>query len=333
MHFFEPAGRRNGKDSVTVRKTNSADPALVSALLFGAVFTLRCGVTSPSLADQSVPGGSRGHLLIVGGGPIPAEVTRRFVELAGGSHAHIVVFPMASEDPAAGTEQTEEFEKLGAHAERIVLTHEEADTETTARRLDGVTGIWFGGGDQSNLTRALAGTRTERAIEASYREGAAIGGTSAGVAVFSSIMLTGEERHMGGDRPPSDAADSLSAYMTIARENVVTAKGFGLLPGAIVDQHFVRRRRHNRLISLVLEHPELIGLGIDESTAVEVGPDGLWRVLGASVAIVYDARHARVTPPGQSLAAADVRMHILSAGSVFDPLRGEAKLAAASTAP
>ncbi|HSS44564.1 MAG TPA: cyanophycinase [Thermoanaerobaculia bacterium] len=286
------------------------------------------------MADQSVPGGPRGHLLIVGGGPIPAEVIKRFVELAGGSHAHIVVFPMASEDPTAGTEQTEEFQQLGAHAERMVLTHEEADRETSAQRLDGATGIWFGGGDQSNLTKALAGTRTERAIQARYRQGAAIGGTSAGAAAFSSIMLTGDERHIGGERPPSDPADSLSAYMTIARENVITAEGFGFLPGSIVDQHFVRRRRHNRLISLVLEHPELLGLGIDESTAVEVGPDGLWRVLGASVAVVYDARSARVSPTGSGpLAATDVRMHILSAGSVFDPRRGEAKLPAQGTTP
>jgi hypothetical protein len=118
-----------------------------------------------------------------------------------------------------------------------------------------------------------------------------------------------------------------TAYMTIARENVVTAEGFDLLPGAIVDQHFVRRRRNNRLLSLVLEHPERVGVGIDESTALEAGPDGLWRVLGASVAVVFDARRARITPGSAGpLGAAEVRLHVLPAGSVFDPRNGNARL-------
>ena len=87
--------------------------------------------------------------------------------------------------------------------------------------------------------------------------------------------------------------------MTIARENVVTAEGFGLLPGVVVDQHHVRRRRNNRLLSLVLENPSLVGIGIDESTALEVGPAGVWKVLGESVAVVYDAREAGDHPEGR----------------------------------
>jgi len=140
-------------------------------------------------------------------------------------------------------------------------------------------------------------------------------------------MITGEERRRGGDRPPEDPEDSLSAFTTIARDNVITTAGFGLLPDAIVDQHFVRRRRHNRLISLVLENPQLVGVGIDESTALEVGPDGIWKVLGSSVAVVYDARRARVTPPGgTALGATKIWMSILPAGSRFDPKSGEATL-------
>ena len=115
--------------------------------------------------------------------------------------------------------------------------------------------------------------------------------------------------------------------MTIARDNIVTTDGFDLLPGAIVDQHFVRRRRLNRLISIVLEHPDRVGVGIDESTALEVGPDGLWKVLGESVAVVYDARQARITAPNHTpLGAADVRMSVLPAGSLFDPSTGKAQL-------
>ena len=100
-----------------------------------------------------------------------------------------------------------------------------------------------------------------------------------------------------------------------------------MLPGAIVDQHHVRRRRNNRLLSVVLEHPELVGIGIDESTALEVGPDGPWRVLGESVAVVYDARQAKITPPSAApLGATGVRIAVLPAGSTYELRTGVATL-------
>jgi cyanophycinase len=297
--------------------------AAIAAML--AASAASCATQSPGPVETSRDA-AKGHLLIVGGGPIPDSILERFVALAGGAErASIALFPMASEDPDAGVEMAEYFRSLGAQADRLVLSREQADSEDAARRLQGATGIWFGGGDQSRLTAALHGTRTERAILARYREGAVVGGTSAGAAVMSTPMLTGDERRPGGDRPP--AKDSEDAYMTIARENVVTAEGFDLLPGAIVDQHFVRRRRNNRLLSLVLEHPDRVGVGIDESTALEVGPDGVWRVLGASVAVVFDARRARITPPSAAVLGAEgVRLHVLPAGGTFDPRDGRARL-------
>jgi cyanophycinase len=142
---------------------------------------------------------------------------------------------------------------------------------------------------------------------------------------MSTPMLTGDEKRPGGLRPPEK--DSGDAFMTIARDNVVTAEGFALLPGAIVDQHFVRRRRNNRLLSLVLENPDKVGVGIDESTAVEVQPDGSWRILGDSVAVVIDARQAVVTPPkAPTLGATGVLLQVLPAGSRFDPVSGRARL-------
>jgi len=298
-----------------------------SALALPA-FLLAFGCAS---APKAVPtrNATAGHLLIVGGGPIPDAIEKRFVELAGGvGKARIVVFPMASQDPDAGKEMTKDFQGMGAQAERIVLDRAGA-TEEAARRLDGVTGIWFGGGDQSRLTAALQGTPVERAIHERYRAGAVVGGTSAGAAVMSTPMITGDEKRPGGSRPPKDLDDSSSAFMTIARDNIVTKEGFALLPGAIVDQHFVRRRRLNRLISVVLEYPGLVGVGIDESTALEVGPDGRWKILGESAAVVFDARHARVTPVGApALGATGVEMKVLPAGSAYDPVSGEATLPA-----
>jgi cyanophycinase len=279
-------------------------------------------------AAPAAPDSPKGHLLIVGGGPIPDEIEARFLALAGGPEkARIVVFPMASSDPDAGIEMTADFRKAGATAERLVFDHAQADTEEAARRLEDVTGVWFGGGDQAKLTAALGGTKVEAAIRERFVQGAVIGGTSAGAAVMSTPMITGDERKIGGPRPPSDPKDSLSAFMTIARDDIITEDGFGLISGAIVDQHFIRRRRANRLISTVLEHPTLVGVGVDESTALDVAPDGSWTVLGESAAVVFDARRATITPPGApTLGATGVRMSVLPAGSRYVLSTGEVTL-------
>jgi cyanophycinase len=270
------------------------------------------------------PGRAAGSLMIVGGGPRPAAVMQRFVELAGGANARILIMPMATESAEeSGPDVAGEMLRLGARASRSVnLTREQATSDTIARLFDGITGIWFLGGDQNRITRVLSGTPAERAIQDRYRAGAVVGGTSAGAAIMTTPMISGDERRPGGTRP-----DTTQAWITIDRDDVVTVPGLSLLPGAIVDQHFVRRRRHNRLISLVLEHPDLIGAGIDEATALEVRPDGTWRVLGNSVVVIYDARNGAVTPAGASvLGARDVRMHVLPPGATFDPRTGRAVL-------
>ena len=286
---------------------------------------------SLGLADQCLAGPDGidrlrrpGSLLIVGGGPISEALIDRFVELSGGPRADIAIFPQASAYADSGVELSRDFQKRGARARRILVTREEADREDAPVRLSGVTGVWFGGGDQSRLTAVLAGTRMADAIHVLYESGAAVGGTSAGAAVMSALMLTGDERYPGGTRPSSD--DS-GASVTIARGNVVLAEGLAFLPDAIVDQHFVRRRRHNRLISAVLESPVHLGVGIDESTALEVDPEGCWTVRGESVAVVYDARQARLGADSANRPeAADVRMHVLPAGGWFDPGTGNVRI-------
>jgi cyanophycinase len=151
-----------------------------------------------------------------------------------------------------------------------------------------------------------------------------VGGTSAGAAVMSNPMLTGEERHPGGVRAPSDTSDH---YMTIARDNTELVPGFGLIKGALVDQHFVRRRRHNRFISAVLDTPSHLGVGIDESTALIVYPDGHWSVMGESAASIYDARHAKLTPPGAPvLGESGLILSVLPSGGSYYPATGKVVL-------
>ena len=268
---------------------------------------------------------ARGTLLVVGGGPQPPALVEEFVRLAGGpGRARIAVFAMASsEGLTGGEEKAADLRALGATAVNIWLNREQALTDSAARLLDGVTGIWFGGGDQVRLADVLRDTPTLRAIRRRYESGAVVGGTSAGAAVLSTPMITGDERRPGGARPPSDSSDN---WLTIDRNDVITADGFGFLTTVIIDQHFVRRKRHNRLVSLVLESRQKLGVGIDESTALRIGRDGVWHVLGASVAVVYDARRSTTTRAAGPLGARGITMHVLPAGSRFDPRTGVAQL-------
>ena len=265
-------------------------------------------VCSP--AALSAQGGS---LFIVGGGPRPAELMGRFVELAGGpGKAVILVLPMASADSTAGPSLVRELQALGATARFAIVRREEADSPAALRHLEGITGIWFNGGAQTRLTAALGGTRFEQGMLAAHRSGAVIGGTSAGAAVMSAVMITGDEKRPGGDRPVTS-----DNWLTIEADNVVTTRGFGFLTNAVVDQHFLRRKRYGRLLSLALDHPTLLGVGIDEGTALEVGPDGRWTVRGMSTVLIVDPRPAQTHAAAGTMRGA--ALHVLRAGEVFVP--------------
>lgn len=268
-------------------------------------------------AGAEAGGAPEGSLILAGGGLLPPEIKHRFLELAArGDGARILVLPMASNDEESGPEQAAEFRALGAREARSVrLTREEADAEDSLEHLLGVTGVWFTGGDQTRVTAAIGETAFLEALHRLYREGVVLGGTSAGAAIMSPWMLTGEEHH---PQTAGEPGDQTFMFRTLDRNNVVLIRGLGFLTGTIVDQHFVRRKRHNRLLSVVLENPDHIGVGIDEATALEVAPDGSWTVLGAGSVLIYDARNARV-PSSGPLRATDVALHVLRRGDRFRP--------------
>ena len=263
----------------------------------------------------------KGSLLIVGGGDTPLQVVQRFVALAGGPEkARIAVLPMAS---AQGDEEAQEmvadFQRLGVSAQVVDIGPQDADADSTVARLEAFTGYWFSGGDQTRLSSLLVGSRALQVIETRYQNGAVVGGTSAGASVMSSLMLTGNWR------TPNNAEEQ--EQINIARGMKELAPGFGFFKGAIVDQHFMHRARYNRLLSAVLDHPQLIGVGIDEETALLVRPDGVWEVLGTHYVKLFDARQARIIDDTNDLLAkaSDIRMHILPEGGTFDPRRGKVR--------
>ena len=205
--------------------------------------------------------------MICGGGGLPESVRREFVRLAGGPKAKIVVIPTASSDadgPAAEVaEFLEPWNKMGAAS--VVLLHTrsraKADDPAFSRPLEDATGVWFSGGDQSRVTEVYLGTAVERALHAVLGRGGVIGGTSAGAAIMSRVMITG------------------------GREKATVGTGFGFLPGTVVNQHALKRSRINRLLGVLADHPELVGVAVDESTALVVN-QGRWQVMGDSYVVV-----------------------------------------------
>ena len=261
-------------------------------------------------AAPGVMAGERplGHLVLNGGGGKPAEVMEKFVELAGGPEALIVVFPTASAEADTGQYYQDLLAGYGCTNVVVADVHsaDDATNPEFVETLERTGGIYFSGGDQRRITKALLGTPVGDAVERAFVRGAVVGGTSAGTACQSGLMITGD-----GD------------FTVIRAGNVELWKGLGFFQGVIVDQHFVARQRYNRLISVVLEHPELLGVGVDEETAVWVRPDGTFKVLGEGWVVVFDASDSNISRGRRgagevTLGVHDMRTHVLQPGEVFD---------------
>jgi len=259
----------------------------------------------PALAAAPPP---QGNLLLNGGGGLPDGYWSRFLELAGGAEAPIVVLPTASERPEAAREPLEELAALGATAARALplRSAESARAPEIVAAIRSARGVFLTGGDARRLAAALVGTPAARAIAESYARGGVVGGTSAGAAALGDPMLSGT-----GD------------FTRLVAGSVEREAGLGLLPEVLLDQHFVARQRQNRLLASLLERPDLLGVGIDERTVLWVRPDGTFEVFGEGWVEIYDASTAIVRggagPPGAPLAADGVRVHLLIAGDRFDP--------------
>ncbi|MCH2179590.1 MAG: cyanophycinase [Mariniblastus sp.] len=218
------------------------------------VFGLALLIPSPDLWGQSA-------LVIAGGGSLPAEVTDTFIELAGGVKSRVVIIPTASQsadrnDPIR-VEELWKSRGVGSVSSLHTRSRVEADTDAFVAPLRSATGVWFGGGSQSRITEAYLGTRVEAELNALLKRGGVIGGSSAGAAIMSQVMITG------------------------GNPEAKTEKGFGFLPYAVVDQHFLRRNRVNRLLGVLHQHTTSVGVGIDEGTALIRMGDKL-RVVGDS---------------------------------------------------
>lgn len=237
-------------------------------------------------------GPESGALLLAGGGDLGPEIRHNFLRLAGGPEAPLVVIPTAGEAPAYGSDAADArfWRESGFRNVTVLHTRDraKADSPEFSGPLTRARAVWFSGGRQWRLVDAYLGTRVQREIEAVLRRGGVIGGTSAGATIQGSYLVRG-------------AREGNSIMMAPGYET-----GFGYLRNAAVDQHLLKRGRERDLLAVIARFPLLLGIGIDEDTALVVRQDRA-TVIGASRAAIYDAAYR--TDPG---------FYFLSPGDEFD---------------
>ena len=250
-------------------------------------------------------------LLIIGGAEVRvgrASLLRHFVKISGGKRSRIVVIPTASSFQAeVVASYTEVFTRLGVPSIEVVnpASRAEARDPDAVALLDEATGIFMSGGTQLRLSQFLPGTPVGDALHRAHARGAVVAGTSAGASIMSEFMIS-----MGDE-----------GVTPLQRTSQLTA-GLGLLEGVVVDQHFGQRSRYGRLMSVVASSPNLIGIGIDEDTAIEVRHGRELVVHGSGGVFVIDCRDATSDAPearrGAPMLVSGAVVHALPAGAIFD---------------
>jgi cyanophycinase len=264
---------------------------------FAAIAVVLLAATLP-LAAQKV-GPANGALVIVGGAMQDPAIVTRFIDLAGGPDAPIVIIPTAGD--AAAYDQywsgLRVFRDNGARNLTVLHTRDPKVAETAAfvEPLTRARGVFFAGGRQWRLADAYLKTRTQKELEALLARGGVIGGSSAGATILGSFLVRGDTK--GNELMIGDHVE-----------------GMGFLRNSAIDQHVLRRNRQFDLVEVMRKHPDLLGIGIDEDTAIVVEGDQ-FEVIGRSYVLVHD-RDTVVSPHGS--------FFFMAAGDRFDLVTREA---------
>jgi cyanophycinase len=262
--------------------------------------------------------GERGWIVPIGGAEERLQdgaILRRFVELAGGGDARVVVIPTASRRPEAGKEYDTLFRAMGVASVTVLRLDRRADADDGAAlaSLAEATGVFLTGGDQLRLSTLLGGTPVARLLRRRNAAGATIAGTSAGAAFLAEHMIA---RGLEG---PSPRADMVSL-----------APGLGLTNRFVIDQHFRQRDRLGRLLTALAYNPFAIGIGLDEDTAAFYGPDDRLEVVGSGAITIVDPAglaHSSMAAAsaGEPVTLIGIKLHILVNGDLFDAETREAR--------
>jgi cyanophycinase len=254
-----------------------------------------------------------GLLIAIGGAEDKTRervILRYFLEAAGGSDASIVVLATASEVRETGDRYADLFLALRAENVEVLKIETREDAIEAGPEahdlLEYATALFITGGSQLKLSSALGGTEIAATVRRRHAAGMVVAGTSAGAALLSEHMIALGE---SGSTP--------------RRRLVHLAKGLGLAPDLIIDQHFRRRDRLGRLLTALSYNPAPLGVGIDEDTAAIIGGDGVLSVLGAGAVMVVDASGLRFTDShaihrGQPVAMMGLKLDFLTTGCHYD---------------
>lgn len=246
---------------------------LIAPILILSLFS--CSTTTspdPAPVDTTLTRGpENGSLVIVGGAMRDTSIIDRFIELAGGVDAPMVVIPTASGAKEINHDRVSRFlRSRGATDVTVVHTYDslEADKPEFVEPIKRASGLWFTGGRQWRIVDAYGGTITETEIRKVLERGGVIGGSSAGATIQGSYLVRGDTRTntiMMGDHE----------------------EGFGYLTASAIDQHLLVRNRQHDLVEVIEAHPHLLGIGLDENTAIIVTGDK-FEVVGESFVAIYD---------------------------------------------
>lgn len=253
-----------------------------------------------------------GNLLIIGGAEDKwgqSSVLRNAIEMCGGTESKIVVLTTATKKPQeVGDEYRAVFKRLGVEKIDIlnIDSRNDANEDSVAQKLSSAAGVFFTGGDQLRITSILGGTKTYKALLDVYMRGIPIIGTSAGASAMSSTMIV--------DGNSNSAARKCTLGMS---------PGLGFLNQVIIDQHFEQRGRLGRLLVGVAQNPSILGVGIDEDTAIKVHSNASFEVVGTNCVTVIDGTtiersNVSELSPEEMIALSNVTIHVLPSGFGFD---------------
>lgn len=266
------------------------------------------------------PSSRRGRLLMIGGGERRGDdspVLSHLVEIAGGDEARILICAAATTMPEEALEEYgDAFEALGAaQVWREPLQDRQAcESPALLDRLNDATAIFFTGGDQHRLTTIVGGSAFGDLIKHKLeRDGFLVAGTSAGAAAMSSTMIVSGTN--GGSMRKAD---------------VRLGVGLGYMRDAVIDTHFNQRGRIHRLLTVFAQYPQILGIGLDEDTAIDVTLGRELHVLGSGAVTLFDGRggfsNAADAGEDEPLALSGVVLHVLARGCTFDPRTMEVRL-------
>lgn len=254
----------------------------------------------------------KGSLIIIGGAEdkqADKTILKTVLAASGGERASVALVTTATNSPEeAGKQYVQLFDELGArYVEAVYIADRTAANDGKALQiLEKASCIFFVGGDQLRISSILGGTEVHRMVHEAYQAGKVIAGTSAGASMMSEVMVV--------EGKDEEAPRKCTLKM---------APGMALLDGVIIDQHFNQRGRIGRLLAAVAQNPNILGIGIDEDTAMVVNPDLEFIVEGSGVITVVDGRDIKYTNiseqyPNDPLAITNVKIHVLPKGYGFN---------------